>query len=62
MTDPDDTDAYLLITRSQEREAEALGRRPQDFLEGLEADLRASDRFEVAFENRDAVIFTVADR
>jgi hypothetical protein len=62
MSNPDDAAAYLLITRSQEREADALGRRPPAFLEGLEADLRASDRFEVAFENRDAVIFTVAER
>jgi hypothetical protein len=62
MTDPDDAEAYLLITRSQELEAEDLGRRPRDLLADLEADLRASDRFEVAYENRDAVVFTVAQR
>jgi hypothetical protein len=62
MTDPEDAGAYLLLTRSQERDAEAYGRRPVGFLEALEADLRASSRFRVAFEDRDAVIFTVADR
>jgi hypothetical protein len=62
MSDAEDPQAYLLLTRSQTREAEAYGRRPAGLVEGLEEALRASDRFEVAFENRDAVVFTVADR
>lgn len=60
MTDERDTAAYLLLTRSQQREADALGYRPQGFLTRIEAALRASDRFEIAFQNRDAVVFTVA--
>ncbi len=59
MTDERDTAAYVLLTRSQQREETAMGFRPAGFLAGLEEDLRASDRFAVAFENRDAVIFTL---
>lgn len=62
MSDPDDTAAYLLITRSQEREAEAMGYRPDHFLEDLEAQLIASGRFDVAYRNRDAVVLTLAER
>jgi hypothetical protein len=59
----DDYDAaYLLLTRSQEREAEALGTRPEGMLDDLEATLRASRRFVVTFENRDAVIFELRSR
>lgn len=54
MSNSDDAAAYVLLTRSQLRES--------PFLAELEDDLRASDRFEVAFENRDAVVFTVAGR
>ncbi len=62
MSDPDDTDAYLLITRSQEREAEAMGYRPDHFLEDMEDRLMASGRFDVAYRNRDAVVLTLAGR
>jgi len=62
LSDPDDAAGYVLLTRSQQREAEALGLRPADFLPRLEAALRASPRFVVAYENRDAVIFTLASR
>jgi len=59
MTDERDTAAYVLLTRSQQREETAMGFRPAGFLAGLEEDLRTSDRFAIAFENRDAVIFTL---
>lgn len=62
MSDERDEAAYLLITRSQEREAESMGYRPRRFLEHLETTLLASDRFRVAFRNRDAIIFTLAER
>ena len=59
----DDYDAaYLLLTRSQRREAEALGVRPVGLLDDLEATLRASRRFVVTFENRDAVVFELRSR
>ncbi|HYF47091.1 MAG TPA: phosphotransferase, partial [Acidimicrobiales bacterium] len=59
----DDYDAaYLLLTRSQRREATALGTRPVGLLEDLEERLRASRRFVVSFENRDAVIFELRSR
>jgi len=59
MTDERDTAAYVLLTRSQQAEEVAMGFRPVGFLAGLEEDLRASNRFEIAFENRDAVVFTL---
>ena len=62
MSDDRDAAAYLLITRSQRREAEVMGHRPPGFLEGLEATLLASDRFSVAFRNEDAIVFTLRDR
>lgn len=62
LSDPDDAAAYVLLTRSQQREAEALGLRPARLLPRLEAALRASPRFVVAYENRDAVVFTLASR
>jgi hypothetical protein len=59
----DDYDAaYLLLTRSQAREAEALGTPPEGLLADLEARLRASPRFVVTFENRDAVVFELRSR
>jgi len=59
MTDERDTAAYVLLTRSQQAEEVAMGFRPVGFLARLEEDLRASNRFEIAFENRDAVVFTL---
>lgn len=62
MSDDRDAAAYLLITRSQRREAEVMGHRPSGFLEGLESALLASDRFTVAYRNEDAIVFTLRDR
>jgi len=59
----DDYDAaFLLLTRSQKREAVALGTRPVGLLQELEDRLRASPRFVVSYENRDAVIFELRSR
>ncbi len=52
--------AYLLITRSQQREAEAIGSLQVDFLETIEQALRSDDRFAVFSENDDAIAFVVA--
>lgn len=62
MSDDGDAAAYLLLTRSQEREADVMGTRPARLLEGLESALSASDRFEVAYRNEDAVIFVLRAR
>ena len=53
---------FLLLTRSQRLEAEALGTRPVGLIADLEAALRASPRFVVSYENRDAVVFELRSR
>lgn len=62
MQTPGDEAAYLLITRSQKRAAEALGSTPPGLLDDIERALRADGAFEVAFENADAVVFTRSDQ
>lgn len=62
MSDDRDAAAYLLLTRSQEEEAAAMGTRPVGLLEDLETALSASDRFDVVYRNEDAVIFTLDGR
>ena len=56
------THAYVLITRSQKADVEAEGNLPRGSLESIESALRNSTRFVVAFENRDATIFTLAPK
>ena len=62
LSDPQDRGAYLLITRSQQLEADAMGYQPQGFLDHLEAALLASDRFTVVYRNEDALIVTLTER
>ena len=52
--------AYVLITSSQKADVAAGGPIPSDALDRVERSLRASPKFAIAFENRDAVIFTLA--
>ncbi len=52
--------AYVLITRSQKADLALGGSLPADTLDRIERSLRASAKFSIAFENRDAVIFTLA--
>ena len=52
--------AYVLITRSQKADLASGGPVPADTLDRIERSLRGSRRFSIAFENRDAVIFTTA--
>ena len=54
--------SYLIITRSQIAATTARGEIPGDGLLGLEEALRASPAFRVAFENRDATVFELADQ
>jgi hypothetical protein len=58
LTDPRDEAGYLLITRSQKLETEALGSTPPALLDHIEAELRGSPQFQIVYENDDAVVFT----
>ena len=62
MSDPADADAYLILTRSQAREHDALGYRPPRLVQRLWSSLAASPRFTVVYENRDAVVVTLTER
>lgn len=50
-------ETYLLITRSQIAEQQALANTPPGLLEDIKAAVAGSVRFEIVFENEDAVIF-----
>ena len=52
--------SYLIITRSQIAATTAMGEIPEGGLLAIEDALRSSPRFRVAFENRDAIVFTMA--
>ena len=51
---------YVVITRSQKADVEAEGSLPPGALDRIESALRSSARFQIAYENRDAVIFELA--
>jgi len=53
-------DAYVLITRSQKAQIDTFGPLPTGSLAAVEADLRSSPEFRVAFENADATVFALA--
>ena len=58
MSNPEYEDAYLIITRSQIAEMEALGELPPGSLEQIGRALLASPEFDVLVRNRDAIVFT----
>ncbi len=51
---------YLIITRSQKAESDALGLLPRGALDRIERVLLASSRFTVLYHDVDASVFTVA--
>jgi O-antigen/teichoic acid export membrane protein len=53
--------SYLLLTRSQRIDVDTNGAMPSGSLTRIEALLRSSTRFRVAYENRDAVVFELSD-
>ena len=61
LRDPRYTDAYVLLTRSQEFAVEASQSLPPGSVDRIESALRRSPRFVVAFSNADAVVFALAD-
>ena len=59
--DNDDyADAYILFTRSQGIDVDISGPMPEGSIDDIEAALRGSANFRVAFENRDAVVFELS--
>jgi O-antigen/teichoic acid export membrane protein len=54
--------SYLLLTRSQRIDVDTNGAMPPGSLTRIEALLRSSTRFRVAYQNRDAVVFELSDR
>jgi hypothetical protein len=52
---------YLIITRSQKADVDALGLMPAGFLESIERALLESREFQVTYDSRDAKIFVLAD-
>ena len=61
MSDPKYEAAYMIITRSQIAEQDALGELPPESLQKIERALLASPEFDVLVRNRDAIVFTRAD-
>jgi hypothetical protein len=61
MSDPQYTQSFLTITRSQKAEVSDLGLMPPHSLRKIEDSLMRSSDFEIWYRNRDAVIFTLAN-
>jgi hypothetical protein len=59
MADPQYSQAYLIFTRSQREESDNTGLLPRGDLERIERLLVASDRFDVLYRDKDAVVLTV---
>ncbi len=62
LSNPDYTDAYVLITRSQKIAVDDNGSLPRGSLQRVEDALRASPKFRVVDDTGDAVVFSLADR
>ena len=60
LADPRYRQAYLIITRSQKEQIDAIGPLPRGSLSRIEKALLASPKFKVVVHNRDAVVFRVA--
>ena len=59
LADPRYQQAYLIITRAQKEQIDAIGPMPRGSLSRIERALLASARFKVVVHNRDAVVFRV---
>ncbi len=57
--DPRYQQVYLIITRSQKEQIDAIGPLPRGSLGRLEAALLASPKFQVVYHDRDATVFRV---
>ncbi|HEV2931193.1 MAG TPA: hypothetical protein VGW74_21130, partial [Propionibacteriaceae bacterium] len=61
LSDPRYTDAYVLITRSQKIAEDSSQYLPVGSLDQVEAALRSSPDFRVAYDTGDAVVFELAE-
>ncbi len=59
LADPRYQQVYLIITRAQKEQIDAIGPLPKGSLSRIEAALLASPRFKVVVHNPDAVVFRV---
>ncbi|MDQ1519011.1 MAG: hypothetical protein QOI55_84, partial [Actinomycetota bacterium] len=59
MADPIHAQAYLIFTRSQFAESDSTGLMKRGALQRIEATLLKSDRFDVLYHDRDALVLTV---
>jgi hypothetical protein len=62
LSDPEYRDAYVIITRAQKAEIDALGPLPRGSLDRIEKALLASPRFDVVYHDEDASVFRSARR
>jgi hypothetical protein len=60
LTDPRYRDGYVIITRSQKDEVDALGELPKGALAAIESQLIASPYFHVLYHDNDATVVTAA--
>jgi hypothetical protein len=56
------TEAYVLISRSQKEQIDAIGPLPRGSLGRIERALLASPKFEVVYHDKDASLFKLAQR
>jgi len=59
LADPRYQQAYLIITRAQKAQIDAIGPLPRGSLSKIERELLASPRFKVVVHNPDAIVFRV---
>jgi hypothetical protein len=62
MRNPEYARGYLLLTRSMMAEIDTVGEMPTGSLQAIGQALLASERFEVLYENHDAVIFGLREQ
>lgn len=62
MGNPSYTDAYLILTHSQEVAAEPLGALPPGSIKAIRRALLASPEFTTVYESDDALVLTLRDR
>jgi hypothetical protein len=62
LSDPRYRDAYLLITRAQEEQIDAIGPLPRRSLQKIVAAVAASPKFEILYHDEDALLVRSADR
>jgi hypothetical protein len=60
LSDPEYRDAYVIITRAQKAQIDALGPLPRGSLDRIEDALLGSPRFEVLYHDDDASVFQIA--